>query len=524
MSCKYCESHLIDYIDNKLDAKELKQMEEHLNKSDDCRSEYHAILQVTSSLARESQHINVPADLMEGVREKGKRTKRKRFSFYRPGAWAAAIVLSFLFISTAVATNGFNDVLDWWKHITEVQQQRVDQNINHGLGERVNMEELSNNVKVTITDVVADDLQTHIYYEIEDLSREQHYMLDYFGGTKIRSANENWKDDHYQENELRSHMRLYSEQDYVVKGRIGITPLAVEEGTISLQLSELEKVPSLFEEGKSQEIVPIEERELYAGDWEFDIPIKKHSAIVKDLNVETEIDGKSVTFSKLTIAPTVTTLQYQFNNSGRDEQILQYRIKGIIGDGVLYEPDNFSVGGAGSTSYGPSYVEVGFESMYLSQPDVIQIMIEGSHVEVNDNKHFIFDFDQNETFEYLDTTITIEDIELGNPTTFELKEEFQPNREYESLFISYLNDNNQPGFASSSNGTGFIMDAAGKVYDLEEYFFRIKELDQPRFFTTGSSVTVYGDDDVEIVKPTGFEINGYTKTKFFDQVVEIDLR
>ncbi|MDT8861284.1 DUF4179 domain-containing protein [Alkalihalobacillus sp. MEB130] len=526
MSCKYCEDRLIDYIDNRLEPEELEKMEQHLNENNECKNEYISISQVTSSLKSDSEQIKVPSDLMAEVRNKiNIPNKRKRTLFYRRGTWVAAILFSFLFVSTAVATNGFNDVLDWWKHVTEEQQQRVDQNIEHGLGERVNLEAISNDIKVTITDVIADDLQTHIYYEIEDLSGHQHYMVDFHHtGTKIRSTNENWSEDYDHDNGLRSHMRLFSDQENVVKGRLGLSPLATEEGTISLQLSELEKVPSLFEQDENYETTPIEERELFSGHWTFDIPVKKHPAIVKDLNIETEINGNSVTFSKLTIAPTVTTLRYEFWNRDIDEQIIQYLISGLEAGSQLYERDDFAVGGGGGSSYGNQYFDIGFESMYFTQPDNIQVLIDGLVVEISEKKQFEYNFEQPETFEYLGTTISIEDITLGNPTTFTLKEEFHPNRKYETLSISYLSDNNQAGFGTSSTVTGLFMDASGNVYDIEEYFFRMKEFDQPRFFTKENSVTFYGDNDVEMVKPSGFEISGYTKTMFFDQKVEIDLR
>ncbi|WP_157108300.1 hypothetical protein [Halalkalibacter krulwichiae] len=271
-------------------------------------------------------------------------------------------------------------------------------------------------------------------------------------------------------------------------------------------------------------MTPIEERELYAGEWSFEIPVKKHPAIVKELDVETEVAGNLLRFTELTIAPTITKLTYEYTNRDQHESVLQYLISGIEGDGKTYEVDPFSMGGGISSAGGFRSQELLFESIFLDEPDVLKVEIDGAVLEVFDEASFPYDFEQEETFEYLGTTLSFENIDLGNPTTFTLKEDLGSNREFESLNITYVNGNDQSWYGSYSNGTGTLVDASGEVYDVAEYFFRMHELKQPRIYTTESFVTIEAEDKVEMVQPTGFEINGYTKRKFFDQSIEIDLK
>ena len=59
-----------------------------------------------------------------------------------------------------------------------------------GLGERLNLEAESNGVKIKIKSVIADDVQTLVFYEIEDTVEDNQYLMDYYEGVFVENEHE----------------------------------------------------------------------------------------------------------------------------------------------------------------------------------------------------------------------------------------------------------------------------------------------------------------------------------------------
>ena len=237
------------------------------------------------------------------ITQKGRRTfipnHRRRVMM----GMAAALFL-LVFMGTAVATNGFESVMDWWKDSTNKQSEQVESYIQQGLGEKVNLVAESNGVKVTITSVVADDIQTLIYYEVEDRKKEKKYSINFSEGLKMANQDKDWdKVDDPTFSPVNSSMALYSEHNYVYKGRLGVTPMSTDEGVIQLELTKLENMINSPADGKESERIPSGSDEFIEGEWHFDIPVKKHPALVYAIKKETKIEGNPVIFDKVTIAP-----------------------------------------------------------------------------------------------------------------------------------------------------------------------------------------------------------------------------
>ncbi|MDE5413305.1 DUF4179 domain-containing protein [Alkalihalobacterium chitinilyticum] len=534
MSCKRCEEHVLNYIEGRLGEEETRSFEHHLNECEDCREEYMDLQQMMSIFNDEKNHVKPPDNFMRSIKEKIQtskptpkpKSKRKILEIFRPVAWVTAILFSFLFIGTAFATNGFSGLFDWWKQHSVNHQQQVDESIAQGVGERLNIEKVSGDVKVTITNVVADDLQTHIYYEIEDLSDQGYYMMDFVDGIEILNTDEYWADP-YTSTPLRSHVRLHSDEDFIVKGRLGVSPMGVEEGVISLQLTQLAEVLSDWKESNKMNIAPSEDNERFSGNWTFDIPIQKHPMVVKEMNVDVELDGHKVKFDKITIAPTMTILSYQPRSSGLVEKLIHIQFQGIEAGGRMYERSPILFGNNSSTVGGTIvFSEVAFDSMYLLQPEEIFIHIDGYVVQVQDDKEILFDFEEDYSFEYLGTKTSIEDIHLGNPTTFKMIEEVNSDRQYGSYWFELIYDDDPYKFYSSTIGTnGVIVDAYGQTYEALDYLYRMNELEEPQYFTTESDVTVWSEDEtMEVIQPIGIQIIEYQKNKWNNKKIEVDLR
>ncbi|SMQ63559.1 hypothetical protein SAMN05444673_0854 [Bacillus sp. OV166] len=80
------------------------------------------------------------------------------------------------------------------------------------------------------------------------------------------------------------------------------------------------------------------------------------------------------------------------------------------------------------------------------------------------------------------------------------------------------------GYGSSgANVDGYYIDKKGDKYKLNENFYRVNELDHPRFFSTEHHIELSRENKQEQYVPVGIEIEGYTVTSFYDKVVKISL-
>ncbi|MGE7119055.1 DUF4179 domain-containing protein [Peribacillus sp. NPDC046944] len=528
MKCKDVQADLLDYLEGVLDEMRTKEMEEHIQECEGCRMEMNGLKQVIASLESGNDSIVVPEDFMTGVRARISITQKGRRTFIpnhrrRVMMGMAAALFLLVFMGTAVATNGFESVMDWWKDSTNKQSEQVESYIQQGLGEKVNLVAESNGVKVTITSVVADDIQTLIYYEVEDRKKENKYGINFTEGLKIANQDRDWdKEDDSTFSPINSSSALYSEKDYVYKGELGALPMSADEGTIQLELTKLEKMINQSSEGEGSEGIPGGSNEFIEGKWHFDIPVKKHPALVYAIKKETKIEGNPVIFDKVTIAPTATILTYRYRNDNDEKNMEYLQMASIESDGTFVYPIMGSGGGGGSAA-GWNSTDATFESLYFDQPKEIRVHMGPASFFVEDSARFEIDPSKElpQTFEYLGSGISIDSIKVGKPTEVVMTEELKPKRKYETLHFHFYDKDGQG--SSGNRRDGYYRDKEGHTYKASENFHRLNELEQPRFFSTDHQIELSTDDGKEPFAPIGIEIEGYSITTFYDQVIEIPL-
>jgi hypothetical protein len=524
MNCHHSQEQLIDYLEGNLDETSRNELEDHLQECQGCQKEMRELQQLVAALELEGERIQVPEDFMRNVRTKVAKSQESRQKSYKQRAMIGLVAMLFLtvFVGTAVATNSFASVLDWWKDLSTKQDERTQDYVQHGLGEKLNLAAESNGVKVTITSVVADDIQTLIYYEIDDQTKGNKYMINYSDGLKIANQDQDWKsEDDPSYSPVRNHLSLYSKKDHVFKGRLGVAPMTADKGTIQLELSKLEKVTHTPGDSDTSQSVSGEKKEFIAGDWHFDIPVKKHPAIVHKIHVETKIDGNPIIFDKLTIAPTITVLSYRYRDENPDRRMGDIKISSLESKGKLVY-DQFGLGGYGGSSgseKGWNSSEATFESLYFEKPTDVKIHIDSATFSVSKHAKFTIDSSKAwpQSFEYLGNKITIEQMEIGTPTKIVMTEALDPKRAYETLDYRFYDKDGHGGEGASIDG--YYIDKKGDKYKASEYLFRLNELDHPRMFSTEHHIEFSGGNNV----PVGIEIEGYTITKFYDKVIGISL-
>ena len=307
------------------------------------------------------------------------------------------------------------------------------------------------------------------------------------------------------------------------KGKLGALPMSAEKGTIHLELTKLEKMINQSSEGEASEKIPGGSGEFIEGKWQFYIPVKKHPALVYEIKKETKVDGNPVIFDKVTIAPTTTILSYRYRNDHEEKNMEYLQIESIESDGKFAYPVMGGNGGGGSAA-GWESTEAAFESLYFDQPKEIRIHMGSASFFVENSARFAIDASKNlpQTFKYLGNDISIEQLKVGKPTKVEMTEELQPKRKYETLDYHFYDKDGQ-GPSSGNVRDGYYRDKEGHTYKASENFHRLNELEQPRFFSTHHQIELSTDDEKEPFVPIGIEIEGYSITTFYDQVIEIPL-
>ncbi len=524
MNCKACQEQLVEYAEGTLDEAARQDMERHIADCESCTQELTEFKQIMATLAFDNDAIQVPDDFMDNVRQAIAHTqaiKPRRYKRRATFGLVAALFLT-LFVGTAVATNSFADFMDWLKDFSNKQDEQMQDFVQQGLAENLELVAESNGVKVTITSIVADDLQTLIYYEVEDLQQDRKYTIEYTDGLEIANQADLWKNlDN--DSPFTNHFMIYLESEYVFKGRLSTAPISTNEGSIQLEISKLAQVTERdwrfdlpVQKGRSKQVME--------GDWRFAIPVQKRSAIVYDLQIETEIDGNPVIFEKVTIAPTRTVLSYRFRNNYPDKWMDYLTIASLESKGKHVYPELFGMGGSGGeTADGWHSSEATFESLYFDEPAEIRVHVGSAGFTIKEPVQFVIDSSQELplTFKYLGNTISIKQIEIGKRTTMKMTEELASNRTYETLRYSIYDKDNRG--SSSSSIDGYYIDKNGERYKFIDSFYRLHELQQPRLFSTEHQIELYRDDQQGDFIPTILEIEGYTVTSFYDEVIDIRL-
>ncbi|MGG3467636.1 hypothetical protein ABES02_09165 [Neobacillus pocheonensis] len=151
--------------------------------------------------------------------------------------------------------------------------------------------------------------------------------------------------------------------------------------------------------------------------------------------------------------------------------------------------------------------------------------MESVNLTVEDQKNIELDASQKypQTFEYAGSTISIDKVEVGQPTNVVISNHEIVNRAFETLEFNIVGKDENEISSMEMNSEGMMVDKNGIEYDMNENPVSYEEIEQPRYFTTVQSFTLQGNNAGEKVIPKRLEIFGYTTTKYLDNVVKISV-
>jgi RNA polymerase sigma factor (sigma-70 family) len=521
--CKEYHKDYIDYLERAMDRSKKIDFEVHIYHCQGCQEDlatFQDVMLTMLNLTTRMEDFQVPSGFMENVKDrlaekekhrKQKNKKRKRMGLVFASVFALLMGIGFF---TRVFTNLY---YTWTEEDPELRAF-----LQQDMGERLNLEAESDGVRIKIRSAIADEVQTLVFYEIEDTNEENQYMMNNDDGVFVENEHEIMSHEtnpRYYPPDLKSDVN--NEKKNVYQGKISLLPLTTDNGTIKLKITKLLKLirDSSDRNGISR---AYENMEYATGEWNFEIPVTKQPSIEYALDEETEVEGIPVRFDKLTIAPTATILQYGINNEQPEKRI----------DALSF--DNLEVNNkkVKADMYGSSFLDTqqdmnwntfqaNFDPLFGEKPKKVNVQFEAVNLSFEDPKTIELDPSQEypQTFEYAGSTISIDKVEVGQPTNVVISNHEIKNRAYESLQFTIVGEDENEISSMEMDSEGVLVDKNGIEYDMNENPVTYEEIERPRYFVTVENMRLQGNK----VIPKSLNIFGYNTSKYLDNVVEISL-
>ncbi|MFJ5715999.1 sigma-70 family RNA polymerase sigma factor [Neobacillus sp. NPDC093127] len=521
--CKEFHKDYIDYLERALDRSKRIDFEIHIYHCQDCQEDlatFQDVMLTMINLTETMEDFQVPPDFMENVKvrlaEKEKHRQQKKQKRKRMGIVFTSVIA--LLLGIGYFTGTFTNLYYTW---TE-DNQELRAFLQQGLGERLNLEAESGGIKIRIKSAIADEFQTLVFYEIEDTAADNQYVMDYHDGVSVKNEYEIMRRETFTKYYPPDLNLDVNNKANVYQGKLGLLPLSTDNGTIKLKVTRLQKLihnspdRNAFRAGT--------EMEYEFGDWNFEIPVSKQPSIEYALDEETEIEGIKVRFDKLTIAPTATILKYMINNDQPGKRIEFLTLKNLTVNNKKVKAD----------TYGSSFMDhnmdqftyqTSFDPLFEKKAKEVNVQFKFAHLTIEDPKTIELDAsgEYPQSFEYAGTTISIDKVEVGQPTIVVISNYETENRAYESLNFNIVGENGSEFSSTEMSSDGVFVDKNGNKYDMNDIHVAYEEIEQPRYFSTVQNIQLQSDNAGENAIPKWLLIYGYNTTEYLDDAVKISL-
>ncbi|WP_280769807.1 DUF4179 domain-containing protein [Salipaludibacillus daqingensis] len=526
MNCEQCRNYLLDYLDKELIKKEYHQVTMHLNQCTTCQEELDELSNTVNDFRSESKLVEVSDNIISRVETqipKEKQLVKQTLSLkHTLGISSLAVISSF--IIALFTSPGF---YYWFVDITPMSYDHVERAIAEGYGEELHLVEEDNDIRISFTKVIADELATHLYYEIEDLSKEQLYTFQNIYHINVTNGEDVWPDSlsgNQQQYVSQSHDYLPSDEEYIQKGRIEFMPIEDSQAELELMFDSLIELP---DDNELNEVDPSQgySFEQTAGNWSFKIPVAKSPIKEYDLFDQTEeIEGNDFTFRKLSVGPTKTVLAFRQNMIKTSDSMHYHGLAPTalyIDDKRFDYPNPNSRYGYLHAQFQDSFERIAFESVYFENLNDLSFQFDFASRSANKRTEIDLDVDQSYPYEvdYLDLSFTIEELSIEDESmTVIIEDKYYPERTHESIHFSTLIE--YRNIETSHHQETVIMDEHGNEHEfIHEYHMNM--IDNPRFFTTKYEMLLEANDG-EKIEDSQLIIDGYNETIPLDYQIAIE--
>jgi RNA polymerase sigma factor (sigma-70 family) len=523
--CKEYHEVYIDYLERTLDRQRKIDLEKHLYHCQECQEDlasFQEVMVTLLNLPERMKELHMPAGFMKNVKdrlaEKEKHRQQKNKKRIRIGLVFAGVFA--LLIGVEFFTRAFSNLYYTWAE----EDQELRTFLQQDLGEPLNLEAESNGIKIKIKSAIADEVQTIIFYEIEDTEEDNQYSMENFEGIFVENQDEIMTPEGYQSYyppDLESDVN--KEEKNVFQGKMSLLPLKGNNGTIKLKIIKLHKL--VRNSSDPNGFSAYGNMEYETGEWNFEIPVTKQPSVEYALDGEIEVEGIPVRFNKLTIAPTATILQYSISNKQAKKRIDDLNFDNLEVNNKKLKSDMYR------GSFFDSQQDVNwftfqkhFGPLFGEKPKEVNIQLDLVHLSYDDPKNIELDASQvyPQTFEYAGSTISIDKVEIGQPTKVVISNHEIENRAYETLNFQIVGEDENDISSLEMSSEGVLIDKNGVEYDANQPV-PFEEIEQPRHFITVQTTELQSNTAGENVIPKRLEIYGYNATKYLDDVIKISL-
>ncbi|MEO2078154.1 MAG: sigma-70 family RNA polymerase sigma factor [Bacillus sp. (in: firmicutes)] len=524
--CKEYHMNYLDYLERTMDRPKKIDLEKHIFHCQNCQEDLAAfqdVMLTMLNLTERMEGFHVSSGFMENVKNRlaevekhrqQKNKKRKRMGLVFASIFALLIGIEYF-------TGAFASLYYSW---TE-KDPELSRYLQQGLGERMNLEAESNGVKIKIKGAIADDVQTIVFYEIEDTDGDNQYVMNSQDGVLVENAYEIMsREANLREYPPNHESAVNNEKKNVYHGKMSLLPLSKKNGTIKLKITKVQKL--MRDSSDLNSIRAYENMEYETGEWNFKIPVIKKPSAEYALDEKTEVEGIPIRFDKLTIAPTATILQYSIPNDESEKWIDNLNFDYLEVNNKTAKAD-LNGGSYLDTSQDMNWstFQTNFDPLYREKPKEVKVKFGAIHLTIQDPKTIELNATQEypQTFEYAGSTISIDKVEVGQPTKIVISNHEVENRAYESLQYNIIGeDENEPSSMEMSS-EGVLVDKNGEEYN-EDMASSYEDIEQPHYFVTVESMKVEGNNTGEKIIPKRLEIYGYNITKYLEDIVKISLK
>lgn len=169
--------------------------------------------------------------------------------------------------------------------------------------------------------------------------------------------------------------------------------------------------------------------------------------------------------------------------------------------------------------------QISFAPFFGEKPKKVNVQFQSVQLTVEDHKMIELDETKEypQDFKYAGSTISIDKVEVGEPTEVVISNHEIENREYEWIQFNILDKDEKETTSTEINHEGVLVDKNGIEYDMEKDPVPYEEIEQPRYFFTVQNIKLHSNNPKQIVIPKQLVIYEYSTTKSLDKVVEISL-
>ncbi|WP_371069251.1 DUF4179 domain-containing protein [Sediminibacillus sp. JSM 1682029] len=502
IDCEQSRQVVKKYKQGKLAKKKREKLEAHVSQCPDCR-QYFQEYRLNSG---------------KGIKEWLAKTT--------PRFWGMVMIGCLCLAAAAFAFGGVDKVAGWWKSMRMPTEDSVAEIEQYGIGNEVHVSQRDEDVEVTITHVIADDLQTFVYYEVEDHAENRLLRLDYSQPPRVNSEKGVFDIG-------RSHGQLVNglkdgdqQPEGKYRGRITLAPIKEDSAVFDLQINMLREV-SAEDLADSNDPYPYggphSAEPALDGEWEFTIEADKEEIIEKPVDVEADIEGNRIVIDQVRIAPTGTLVDYKYE-PGLDGSDRFFYFDRLIGEEKTYQREDLGLVYAEEQHRDSQWVhsQAMFDSMYRAPEESLQLGVARLEEYIATDASFPIDPDKEEpqSFSFKGTEISITDINIDGETSLTIKEGWDKDREFERVQYDIRTEPESVS-VSQEEKDGILVDEEGKKFDPNQVQ-TWDEMEKLRYFPLENTYTLSGNGSKE-VKPIELRISSYQKTYFPAETISFDL-